>query len=141
MLQSHLDRDDVFWILQSLCIAHNIPFSTAIAQQQLADPFDIKALAIAASLFGLQARTGRIRLRKLFAQRLPMLIWLRAKPSESLTLHAEEGKQSLRPALLLHADAVNALFLERGKALPTTLPLAQLGLQYSGHATRIQATA
>lgn len=141
MKQSHLGHDDFFWILQSLCIAYAIPFSPAIAQQQLAAPFDINTRASAASRFGLQAKSSRIRLDKLPAQRLPLLIWLHTNASRPPALPADEGKQSLRPALLLQADAVNALLLERGKALPTTLPLAQLGLRYSGHATRFRVKA
>jgi subfamily B ATP-binding cassette protein HlyB/CyaB len=140
-MQSDLGRDDFFWILQSLCIAHSIPFSAAIAQQQLAAPFNMASLASAAGMFGLQAKTSRVRLDKLSDQNLPLLIWLDTKPVRPPAQPAQNSKQSVTPALLLQTDAANALILERGKALPTTLPLKQLGPQYSGHATRIRVMA
>jgi len=136
-MQFDLDREDFFWILQSLCITHSIPYSADIAQQQLAAPFTIKSLATAAAKFGLQAKTSRVRLGNLSNQNLPLLIWLESKPSRPLAQPAQNRKPPT-PALLLQANAADALILERGKALPTRLPLKELGAQYSGHATRIQ---
>ena len=140
-MQSDLGREDFFWILQSLCITHSIPYSADIAQQQLAAPFTMKSLATAAGKFGLQAKTSRFQLDKLPGQRLPLLIWLTLKPSRSTTQFTGKSKLPPTPALLLQADTVDALILERGKALPTTLPLKELGAQYSGHATRIRMKA
>ena len=141
MMQSDLGRDDFFWILQSICTAHSIPFSPDIARQQLAAPFSIRSLAPAAAMFGLQAKTSRVRLHKLTAQGLPQLIWLNPEPGAVSGQPVEDRKQALAPALLLQADAGGALILVPGKALPTALSLAQLGRQYSGHATRVRMTA
>lgn len=140
MMASELGRDDFFWILQALCTAHAIPFSSAIAEQQLLPPFSIKSFARSAGLLGMEARTSRVKLKKLTASPMPLLIWL-TQTTLCPSGEATQAGPSLAPALLLQADGVNALIMERGKALPGKVPLAELMHRYSGHATRIRSRA
>jgi len=148
-----LQQGAFFWALQGIFALHRKPFSADLAQQQLAAPYTIDALLRAATTYGFDATLCKTKADKLRKESFPLVAWLAIKPKAAsqedhgLVADAEEMKPSevpavdTVPALILQADAANVLLMEAADTIPRTIPLAEFGLRYQGHITRITPKA
>ena len=151
MNQTELTRDTFFWTLQGICALHRKPFSSELAQQQLAAPHTPESLVRAAQALGFDAETRKIKLKNLRSQTFPLIVWLRqdtATPptngqagSVDTPPHSTEDRTRVAPALVMQADERNALVIGPADSKPITVALAEFEQRYLGHATRISPCA
>lgn len=137
MVESDVSRDDFFWILQGLCTVHCKPFSLPIAQQQLATPYSITSLVLACKAYGMEASTIRVAMKKLPGQSFPLIAWLKEDVADRSERQAGDRVPTLTPALLLRADSLAVMVLDRQNAAPATLTVEQFSARYCGHVTRV----
>jgi ATP-binding cassette, subfamily B, bacterial HlyB/CyaB len=141
-----------FWTLEGLCALYRKPFSSELAQQQLAAPYTTQSFLQGAQAFGFEAALRRAKSEKLHKESFPIVAWLEARrvPIESeastsiessSTEHDEDVEGSVTPVLILQADASNVLIIESDSATPRTIPLTEFNTRYLGHITRVRPKA
>ncbi len=142
-----------FWAMQGLCALHRKPFSPALAQQQLAPPYTVEALARAAGACGFDARLRKLKAAKLGKESFPIVVWLAPRPEQisqgsssldSQVLDSATSSEAVRlqtdhvaPGLLLQADGNHVLIVEPEDPAPRTITVAEFNERYLGHAIRI----
>ena len=129
------------------------PFQRELVLQQFVAPHDAGMLAHALDALGVSAEPGKLKLAKLKAQPFPLLLWLSPRPPVSPTTEdavqttSEPAAQSPSepversnaavPALVLQADATQALLIEPGDTAPRVMTLQDLQARYLGHILRL----
>jgi subfamily B ATP-binding cassette protein HlyB/CyaB len=151
MQYKELSRDVFFWALQGLCALHRKPFSSELADQQLAAPYTVGSFVKAVDAYGFDGSLRKCKADKLHKESFPLVVWLAVKPtaiSENESAPAttevsdvefsdESSKQKATPALILQADAVNVLMIELGDASPNTISIVEFSTRYLGYVARI----
>ena len=140
MNHKKIQQDALFWALQGICALHRKPFSTDLAQQQLAAPHTADSLHRAAHAYGFDAALRKARADKLHKESFPLIVWLAPRPAD-VPAEPAASEAQVTPALILQADAANVLIIEPGDATPATVPLAEFTPRYLGHITRITPKA
>ncbi len=147
-----IDRSAFFWALQGLCTLHRKPFSTDLAEHQLAAPYTVDALIKAAQTYGFDATLRKAKAEKLQAESFPLIAWLEKKPAlparepdttEEVNVGADTPLESdsTSPALILQATATHVLLVEADDATPSTILLDEFHARYRGYITRVTPKA
>ena len=150
-LQNEIEREDILWLLGSLCGLFRIPFDAALIAQDYPPPTTLLTLHEAARALGI--KTGRCPLGKLDWHQapLPVIAFLRAdapldpsprcRPgvsapalpapgacrddgSEGGTPNADVSPPPLTALLIVKASAEQLLYFRPGSQTPETLPIA-----------------
>ena len=143
---AHLAREDLLWLLGSLCQVARIPFDPALVSQAFPPPLTVVTLHEAARALGFRAGEKRVAAAELPRLTFPAIAFLRAArqagaapapgvPTQLHVVREGEGEataepESVRPALLLRADANQFLFFRAGADEAETLPLAEFDLYF-----------
>ncbi len=155
MTHRAISKASFFWALQGICALHRKPFSSELAQQQLAAPYTLASMLRGADAFGFDASTRNIKAEKLHKEAFPLLAWLQAPPpapsgadtapsadEPAPTLQrADQAEPTASPALILQGDGANLLVVEAQDASPRTITLAEFKQRYLGTVTRITPKA
>jgi subfamily B ATP-binding cassette protein HlyB/CyaB len=141
MVNKKLRGDDFFWVVQAMCALHRKPFSSELAQQQLAAPYTTDSLLQAMQAYGFDAALRKTKADKLHKESFPLVAWLNPKPAavpDASDSAADEGntQEQISPALILQADAANVLVIEPGDTAPATIAITEFNSRYVGHITR-----
>lgn len=119
-----LTRDTFFWIVQSLCTLHRMPFSSALLAQQFCPPYCVRLLTEALEQAGFEVRPARRSLKRLRSLPAPVLLWLRPAPGDAAALG--------EPCLLLARNGATALIALPGQGVPHEVSLEQLAQRHTG---------
>jgi len=123
-LQEEVRREDVLWVLASLCALFRIPFSAALLAQDYPPPYTLSTVHDAARALGI--KTGRCALATVNWQALPLplIAFAAAPPETSATLAADAAT----PATGASAQIEDAILIAETPATgaPTPLPLVAL---------------
>lgn len=142
MHNQKISGEAFFWALQGVCSLHRRPFSSALAQQQLAAPYTIASFSRAILAYGFDALLRKTKLTKLHKESFPLIAWLTPKAvSTAPDAVIDTIPPELVPAMLLQVDAANVLSVEADDAAPRTLSLAEFNQRFSGHITRVTLQA
>jgi len=141
-LQGEVRREDVLWLLGSLCGLFRVPFDASLIAQDFPPPYSLATLHEAARALGI--KTGNCPIAKLDWQTLPLpaiafqrhFSPVNIEPSfsgfelpspESLAPAPSEAEASL-PALtallIVKASADQLLYFRPGSQTPETMPIA-----------------
>jgi len=123
-LQEEVRREDVLWVLASLCALFRIPFSAALLAQDYPPPYTLSTVHDAARALGI--KTGRCALATVDWQALPLplIAFAAAPPEASATLAADAAT----PATGASAQIEDAILIAETPATgaPTPPPLVAL---------------
>ncbi len=116
--QGEVRREDVLWLLGSLCGLFRIPFDASLIAQDFPPPYSLATLHEAARALGI--KTGDCRLANLDWQKLPLpaIAFLRAEPP------LESSPPALTTLLIVKASADQLLYFRPGSQTPETMPIA-----------------
>lgn len=141
-LQGEVRREDVLWLLGSLCGLFRVPFDASLIAQDFPPPYSLATLHEAARALGI--KTGNCPIAKLDWQTLPLpaiafqrhLSPVNIEPSfsgfelpspESLApapSEAEASLSALTALLIVKASADQLLYFRPGSQTPETMPIA-----------------
>ena len=141
-LQGEVRREDVLWLLGSLCGLFRIPFDASLIAQDFPPPYSLATLHEAARALGI--KTGHCQVIKLDWQKLPLpaiafqyqsppsaiepsLSGLALPSPESLALASSANETSppvLTALLIVKASADQLLYFRPGSQTPETMPIA-----------------
>lgn len=135
--------DDGLWLFSSFCTLHRTAFDPALFAQRFPAPIAVQSLAQAADELGLRLEHRRVGLDAALAWRLPLAVALR--PVERITRDDDAADAVTEPlqswALILNADELRVVVLERGTATPVAMPTAELAARYLGTALSLTLKA
>ena len=119
-----LVREEILWLLGSLCGLHRIPFDAALVAQSYPPPYSIATLHEAARALGF--KTGTQVLRQIDWARLPFPAIAFLKPaSEAQEAPLSPSAEPLSALLLVKASAEALLYFRPGSQTPETLSIAE----------------
>lgn len=161
MSQGTISREDLLWLLGSLCGLYRIPFDAALVEQQFPPPHTLVTLHEAARSLGV--KTGSRSLAKVEWQSvpLPVIAFLRPGPTDNIperapnvavaannsapipgcAAHADirssdgqapEGPPQTQAVLILKSDGGNLLFFRPGCQSPETISIEEASAKFDG---------
>jgi subfamily B ATP-binding cassette protein HlyB/CyaB len=150
--------DTFVWGLQGMCHLQRIPFAPNLVLQQVAPPYSLNSLQLAAETLGLKAGIKLASVADLAKLPLPCLAVLKPAstphpvraanesimPSRSTGEGGGEGVSPPSPyrlALVLKANDARVLLFDETSKTPFESALGDFELQYSGQVMLFQATS
>ena len=138
---ARLAREDLLWLLGSLCQVARVPFEPALVSQEFPPPITAVTLHDAARALGFKTGERSADAAVLAGLTFPAIAFLRAAPhapGAPTQLHvvregeaaAQEEPEPVRPALILRADASQLLFFRTGSEQPETISLAEFDIHF-----------
>jgi len=129
-LQGELNRDDVLWLLGSLCGLFRIPFDAGLIAQSHPPPYTLVTLHEAARALGI--KTGEAAVARLDWPKLPypLIAFLALPPPDQLPVVLDTDgnpptSSTLSPILLVKASSEQLLYFRPGSQTPETLPISE----------------
>ncbi len=119
-LQCEIARDDLFWLLASLCALFRIPFDAALIAQNFPPPCTLATLHEAARALGI--KTGERAMAKIDWLKLPLPAIAFVRPDEA---PSSSPAVPLHAVLIVKASASELLYFSPASQAPQTLPLAE----------------
>ncbi|MBP6037653.1 MAG: hypothetical protein KA603_16135, partial [Azonexus sp.] len=119
-----LGREELAWLLASLCGLYRVPFDAALLQSAHPPPLTRATLHEAARALGF--RTGLVPSAGLDWQRLPLPALAFLAPGAAGEGGREAPTARPVPILILKTDGARLLFLRFGQGSPETLPVAEV---------------
>lgn len=138
---ARLGREDLLWLLGSLCQIGRQPFDPALVSQEFPPPITTVTLHEAARALGFRTGEGSVTAAVLPGLTFPAIAFLHrvphaaGAPTQLHVVREDEaegpgGQEPARPALILRADAEKFLYYRAGSEQPETLPLAEFDLYF-----------
>jgi len=126
-LQGELNRDDVLWLLGSLCGLFRIPFDASLIAQSYPPPYTLVTLHEAARALGI--KTGEAAVARLDWPKLPYPLITFLTPDQLPVVLDAEGnppaRSTLSPILLVKASTEQLLYFRPGSQTPETMPITE----------------
>ena len=117
---AEIARDELLWLLGSLCALRRIPFDPALVASQFPPPLTRVTLHEAARALGF--KTGSVALAGIDWQRLPLpAVAFLQPPADAAAPGAEAPVPRAVPLLILKTDGHKLLFFRAGSQTPETL--------------------
>jgi subfamily B ATP-binding cassette protein HlyB/CyaB len=146
------------WGLQGMCHLQRIPFAANLVLQQVAPPYDLESMRLAAQSLGLKAGVRQAGIAELRGLPLPCLAVLKpavrqadsaandaVSPTPMMKDGSEAGEeaplQHHRLALVLKADDARLLLFDENSKSPFETALTDFEAQYSGQVILFQAAS
>lgn len=140
-----LGRDQLLWVLGSLCQFHRIPFDSNLVLRNYPPPFSESTLLDAGNSLGFRIRGARLREHKPDKLPTPCIAFLRpgtgkpgdartAEPTPGIAANSEAGSDTAEaPALILKVEGGQLLYFESGDAAPRQASLARFDQLFAEH--------
>ena len=132
------------WALQAVCDLHRVPFSPALALQQVAPPYSLLSLQQATEAAGLKSGLRRLPLKQLSRLPAPVVVTIAASGQPAQLAEPPPGQRSgtCRLAIILNCDGQRISLIEEGSREPISTTLKEFGRIYGGEVLLLtQATS
>jgi len=124
-----IGREELIWLLGSLCQIHRRPWDPALALQRFPPPYSLKTLHEAAAEYGFRLGETAIVPIDWTQVSFPVIAFKRSAEKPEGTSEGEaaaDASGSLKPVLIVRADAERLLAFEAGSREPVTLTHGEL---------------